>query len=117
MTRSSRYRDAAARAEPRTRAPGKPQRSVGPLDRLDGFLQRLQEAGAVGAREAGVVALALAGLPQVAGELAHGHGHADIRLGERFAGRSDDARAGLHAARSERDVGRDDDVLLAGPFR
>ena len=56
------------------------------LDGLHGLLQRLQEAGAVLSGEAGVMALALAGLAQVAGEIAHRQRHADAGLGEGLAG-------------------------------
>ena len=78
---------------------------------MHGFLQGLQEAGAVLAGEGRVVALALAGLAQVP-EIAHGQRHADAGLREGPAGRSDDAGAGLQAAGGQRDIGRDDDIAL-----
>src|SRR5439155_19901152 len=81
-------------------------------DGLHGLLQRLQETRAIGARKAGVVALALAGLAQMAGEIAHGERHADAGLAEGLARGADDAGAGLQAAGGKGNVGGDGDIGL-----
>ena len=67
------HRARARGAEGSSRAP-EPDRFSGlsALHALDGVLQRLEKAGAVLAREAGVVAFAFTGLAQMGRQVSHG---------------------------------------------